>query len=87
MRKKPEMKDKEYDKQFNQMLQRRQGKDVIKNIEERYKDLGDGEAQELYEADGLDSNDDDIEPPKLDDPKVCHCLHHVIGLESELCSW
>ena len=54
------------------MLQRRQGKDVIKNIEERYKDLpeGEGEAQEMYEADGLESNDDDIEPPKLDDPKV-----------------
>lgn len=80
------MKDKEYDKQFNQMLQRRQGKDVIKNIEERYKDLGEGEgegeAQELYEADGLDSNDDDIEPPKLDDPKVNYIISN--GRSGEL---
>jgi hypothetical protein len=36
--------------------------------------LPEGDAQELYEADGLDSNEDDIEPPRNEDPKVEYIL-------------
>ena len=64
------MKDKEYDRQFNMMMQRRmQGHDVIKKIEDRFKDLPEGEAQEFYD-DGLESNEIDIEAPKTDEAKV-----------------
>ena len=67
---KPEIKDTEYDRRIKEALEKKSRKNVLANLEEKYKDLSEGEAMEYMEADGLESNEEDVEPPGLKDPKI-----------------